>query len=341
MSRLRWGILATGHITHKLAQGILHSETGELFAVGSRAQTTADHWAAKYGVQHSHGSYEALLNNAEVDAVYIASPNSQHAGHIIRAAQAKKHILCEKPLASNVEEAQMAIDACRSHGVFMFEAFAWRTHPSTHRLVELIKKDAIGEIKLIEASFGFSLHGQPENIRMVNALSGGSIMDVGCYPVSMAQLIAGTTLGREFSEPNDVHAFGRVGAGGVDEWATATMQFDNDVVASVKSAIQCELGRSVVIFGEKGKLFIESPWLADGRFRLEAEGVAPELILCESDKTAYSHEVDVLGECVRKGLVEAPSPAMSWQESLAQQRTVDRWRKAVGVRFACDNDNPA
>lgn len=176
---------------------------------------------------------------------------------------------------------------------------------------------------------------------MLNALSGGSIMDVGCYPVSMAQLIAGTMLGGEFAEPIDVQAVGRVGAGDVDEWAAATMRFDNNILASVKSSIQCELGRCVMIFGENGKLCIESPWVADGRFQLEVEGVAPELILCESDKPLYSHEVDVLGESVGKGLLDAPSPAMSWQESLAQQRTVDRWRKGVGVRFACDNDNPA
>jgi predicted dehydrogenase len=341
MNKLRWGILATGHITHKLAEGIRHSETGELYAVGSRTQASADEWAETYGVQHSHGSYEALLDDGEVDAVYIASPNSQHAGHVIQSAHAKKHILCEKPLASNAEEAEKAIEACRNHGVFMLEAFAWRAHPSTLRLVELIKQGVIGEVRVIEASFGFNLHGQPGNIRMVNALSGGSIMDVGCYPISFAQLVAGTVLGQAFTEPTEVHAAGHVGRSGVDEWAAATLRFDSDIVASLKSAVQCVLERSAVIYGENGKLLIENPWLADGRFRLEVESKDPELILCESDKPLYSHEVDMLGECVAKGLLEAPPPSMGWMDSLAQQRTVDRWRKAVGVRFACDDHNPS
>ena len=339
MSKVRWGILATGGITKALVAGIRDSETGELVAGASRKQDRADAWGKEHEVARCHGSYEALFADAEIDAVYIASPNSEHARHVIQAADAGKHILCEKPFASNYGEAMTAIEACRRNRVFMVEAFAWRSHPCATRLVELIREGRIGQVRVIDAEFGFNLHGNPDNSRMTNPLSGGGVMDVGCYPLSLVRLVAGAANGTDVEEPIAMHAIGHVGDTGIDEWSAAVAHFRGDIFASMKTGVQCNLGNRVVIYGDNGKIFIDSPWFTNGVIRLEVEGEEPETVTASSDKHLYSHEVDVLGRGVAEGRLEALTPAMTWADTLGQQQAVDRWRKGVGVTFECESDD--
>ena len=339
MSKIRWGILATGGITKALVAGIRDSETGELVAGSSRTQERADAWGKEYEVDRCHGSYEALFADEDVDAVYIASPNSEHARHAIQAAEAGKHILCEKPLASNYGEAMTVLEACRRNGVFLIEAFAWRSHPSTVRLVELIESDRIGRVKMIDGAFSFNLHMKPGNTRMSNPLSGGGVMDVGCYPLGMARLIAGAANGTGFADPIRLEAFGHVGEeSGVDEWSTAIAEFEGDIFSTLRTGVQCNTDSGVIIYGENGKIRIEQPWFCDGVFTVDVEGEESEKLEYGSDKHLYSHEVDVLGRAVAEGKTEAPYPAMSWADSLGQQKAVDAWRKSAGVTFACESD---
>jgi predicted dehydrogenase/aryl-alcohol dehydrogenase-like predicted oxidoreductase len=338
MSKIRWGILATGGITQALVAGIRDSETGELVAGASRRQASADAWGKTHDVERCHGSYEALFADEGVDAVYIASPNSEHARHVIQAAEAGKHILCEKPFASNYGEAMMAIEACRRNQVFLVEAFAWRSHPVAQRLVELIREGRIGQIKVIDAEFSFNLHGNPDNARMSNPLSGGGVMDVGCYTLSMVRLVAGAALGTHVAEPLELTAMGHVGGNDVDEWSVANARFKGDLMASMKAGVQCGMRNGIEIYGEKGKIHIDAPWFTDGVIRVEVEGEEPETISASSDKHLYSHEVDVLGTGVQAGRLEALPPAMTWADSLGQQKAVDRWRKALGVVFECESD---
>src|SRR5687767_6145 len=182
--RVRWGIMGTGSIAGSFAEGLAECETGELVAVGSRTDATAELFRQKYNVPRCHGSYEALIKDPEIDALYIATPHPAHAEWAIRAARAKKHLLVEKPIGINAAEAMAIVEAARESGVFLMEAFMYRTHPQAARLVELLRAGSIGEVRVIQAAFGFHWP-KPWNAtsRIIsNELAGGGILDVGCYP---------------------------------------------------------------------------------------------------------------------------------------------------------------
>jgi predicted dehydrogenase len=180
MNSLSWGILGTGRIAGIFAKQLSQSKTGKLAAVGSRSQSSADKFAAEHRVPRAHATYEALLADSQVQAVYITTPHPLHAKWCLKAAAAGKHILCEKPLTLNHTEAVAVVAAARKHNVFLMEAFMYRCHPQIAKLIELLRKKVIGEVRVIHASFGFHRDFNPEVRLFKNALGGGGILDVGC-----------------------------------------------------------------------------------------------------------------------------------------------------------------
>jgi predicted dehydrogenase len=193
---VRWGILSTGNIARTFARGLRDSQSGQLLAVASRDQASADKFAAELDVPRAYSSYDALLADAEIDAVYIATPHPMHAQWAIRAADAGKHVLCEKPLTLNSPEAARAVEAAQRNGVQLMEAFMYRCHPQTAKIVELIQSGALGEIRGVEASFGFSSGAGADSRLHAPELGGGAILDVGCYAVSFCRLVAGAAQGK-------------------------------------------------------------------------------------------------------------------------------------------------
>lgn len=338
MQKLKWGIIGSGHITHALVQGLEGSETGELHAVSSRSQVTSDEWGAKYELPKNkcYASYAAMLADPEIDAVYVALMNDRHCELTVQAAEAGKHILCEKPLAMNLTEVKAMQEACRTNKVFLMEAFMWRCHPGTANWLNLIRDGIIGDVRLIEAQFSFNMHGSPTGTRMTNKLGGGGIMDVGCYTISAARAIAGNALGRDFVEPTELHGFAHIGETKVDEWATATLRFPHDILANVSCGLQVQQHNQIRIYGSVGHMIIPNPWKADGRAMIYVGNTGREVAHATA-KPLYAHEVDILGRCAREGRLEAYPPAMTWADSLGQQTTLDHWRKAVGVSFQSEN----
>ena len=183
--KLRWGILGTGGIAKALAKALAVSTTGELVAVGSRTQAGADKFGDEFKVARRHASYEGVLSDPGVDAVYISLPNHLHAEWAIKTAEAGKHVLCEKPLTTNWAEGLAVIEAARRAKVFFMEAFMYRCHPQTAKLVELLRSKVIGEVRVIQANFSYNMGPKYDNIRLRADAAGGGIMDVGCYTVSM------------------------------------------------------------------------------------------------------------------------------------------------------------
>ncbi len=201
----------------------------------------------------------------EVDAVYIAIPHPGHAEWAIKAAEAGKHVLCEKPLALTAFEADAMIHAARKAGTFLGEAFMYRLHPQTLKLVELIKSGVIGEVRMIKSSFGFAMPGfMPEHRLYANDLAGGGILDVGGYPVSMARLIAGAAAGKPFAEPDKVAGAAHLGQSGVDEWASALLHFPGGIVAEVSCSISLNQDNVLRILGTKGRIEVPDFWFAGG-----------------------------------------------------------------------------
>jgi predicted dehydrogenase len=259
--KLRWGILGTGGIARNFAKALVTSKAGRLEAVGSRTTAQSAKFGDEFAVPRRYGSYEALLADADIDAVYISLPNHLHALWTLRVAEMGKHILCEKPLATNLGEAMTAVEAARYHDVFLMEAFMYRCHPQTARLVQLIREKAIGEVRVIQSAFSFNMRGPHyENIRQQNAAAGGGIMDVGCYCASMSRLIAGAALGKDFADLVQVKGAGHVGEGSrVDEWASATLRFPGDIVAEVSCGIQVNIDSTLRIWGSEGHIIMPNP----------------------------------------------------------------------------------
>ena len=336
--KLRWGIISTGKIARTFARSLAQSESGELIGVASRTPEGAAKFAAEFGVSRAHGSYEALLADPEVEVVYIATPHPWHAHWSIQAARAKKHVLCEKPLGMNHAEVNAIVQAARENDVFLMEAFMYRCHPQTREVVRLLRSGTLGVVKSIHASFCID-GAYPASGRVLNNdLGGGGILDVGCYPVSMARLVAGIAIGEPFSEPDSLHALGHVGENSrVDEYTSAILKFPGEIVATLATAVQLWQDNSVRIFGSEGRLWLRAPWHpaqdADhSEIVIERPKREAEIIRVPAAATIYSYEIDA----VLAQLAQRQAEEMSWADSLGNARTLDRWRQALGVTFAAD-----
>ena len=341
--KIRWGLLATGAIAEAFARAVRVSQTGELTAVGSRTLEKAKHFGAAFGIARCHGTYEALLADPDVEAVYISTPHPQHAEWTIKAAEAGKHILVEKPIALNQYEAQAMIEAALANKVFLMEAFMYRCHPQTATLVQLLREKAIGNVSIIQATFSFHAGFDANSRLWSNALAGGGILDVGCYTASISRLVAGASLGLPFADPVSV-----VGAAhlnpttGADEWAVATLKFQNDIVASLSTGIGVNQDNVVRIFGSEGNIFLPNPYVAEresavaGRIIVNRQGQPQREVVVDSAVTSFAHEADVCGRAIRAGRLQAESPAVTWADTLGNIRTLDSWRAAIGLTYEAE-----
>jgi D-xylose 1-dehydrogenase (NADP+, D-xylono-1,5-lactone-forming) len=249
VQRVRWGILGTGDINRKVLRGARLSSDLEVAAVASRDADRAAAFASEHGIPRSFGTYEAMLEDPDVDAVYICVPNSLHHPWTMAALAAGKHVLCEKPYTRHPDEVTVAFDAAERAGLVLMEAFMWRHTPQTARLLELLPR--IGALQTVRATFSFPL-ANPDNIRLRSDLDGGSLMDVGCYCVSGARLLAG-------EEPEAVYATQEVGPSGVDLRLTGVLRFPSGVVAEFTSAFTTD-HESLEAIGTEGSIRLPDPW---------------------------------------------------------------------------------
>lgn len=334
--KIRWGILGTGAIAHKFAAGLTESKNGTLVAIGSRSEETAFKFAGDFPAT-CHASYESLLADPEVEIVYISTPHPMHAEWAIKAANAGKHVLCEKPLAMNHAEALAVVEAARRNDVFLMEAFMYRCHPQTAKLVELIRDNVIGDVRFIRATFSFAAERNLESRLLNPALGGGAILDLGCYPVSMARLIAGAATGKNFQDPVELRAVGHLGAESrVDECAIASLRFPGGILAQLTAGVQIDLDNNVRIAGTKGSILVPSPWFVSREPGFSKiiifKNDLPEEAIVEFDRGIYAIEADT----VAAHLAQGQSSAMTWDDSLGNMQTLDRWRAEVGMIYDSD-----
>ena len=344
MGKLRWGILATGRIASVFAKGVLGSRLGEVAAVASRRQEEAD----KFGIEkwgdflkgrdvRRHGSYEALLADGEVDAVYIATPHPMHAAWAIKCVEAGKHVLVEKPIGMNEGEAAAIFAAAQRQRRFVMEAFMYRCHPLTAKLVETIRSGAIGQVRAMQANFSFNSGTNLTGRLMVNELGGGGILDVGCYCTSMARLVAGAAAGKaEVAEPAEFKAVGKLTETKVDGVAAAVLRFESGMIASIACGVQVMMENVIRVYGSGGSIKLDRWVPADtgNKFVLCQDGKEPQEVAVDAGENVYSLEADVAAEGIGRGELEAAYPAMAWQDSLGNMRALDRWRGEVGVVYA-------
>ncbi len=343
--QLHWAILGTGSIAEAFAHGVGTSRRGRLVAVASRTRDSAERFADRFDIPTRHGGYPSLLDDANVQAVYIATPHPMHPQWAIRAAEAGKHVLCEKPMALNQWQAAKIFEAARQNHVCCMEAFMYRCHPQIAKLRELLRDKAIGEVRLITAAFAFGGGTGPvnEDSRLFNnELGGGGILDVGCYPVSMARLVAGEATGKRFAEPTDVKAVGRIGETNVDEYAAAVLKFPGDILAQVATGIRVSTINEVWIHGSDGKIHLPDPWVPNGR-NGTGEAVihlhtrdGKRTITTHSDVTLYGLEADAVAEA----LPRLQAPPMTWDDTLGNLAALDRWRAEIGLVYEQEKVKP-
>ncbi|WBQ07641.1 aldo/keto reductase [Kribbella sp. CA-293567] len=337
-SKLRWGVLGTGNIASRFASQVPASATGVLAAVGSRSQASADAFGDKYGIPHRHASYGELLADDTVDAVYIATPHPLHPEWAIKAAEAGKHVLCEKPLAINRSWAAAMIEAAIRNDVFLMEAYMYRCLPQTKLVTQLIRDGAIGKVHQIQASFAFQAAFDPGSRIFADDLAGGGILDVGGYPVSYARLIAGAAVGAPYADPAAVTAVGQVGQTGADEWSVATLFFDSGLTAQVSTGVRLNDDNQVRVLGSEGYLVIEDPWFGgDGKpthVTLHKVGEEPRDISAEP-AFIYTAEADAVAAAIE----QRQAPEMSWGDTLGNLEVQDEWRKLIGQQYASERDD--
>ncbi|HEU4328548.1 MAG TPA: Gfo/Idh/MocA family oxidoreductase [Roseiflexaceae bacterium] len=250
---LRWGILSTARIARAFAAPLLASGVAEVLAVASRDAERAGAFARDLGIPHSYGSYAELLADPQIDAVYIGLPNSLHAEWTIAAVRAGKHVLCEKPLGVGRAEAAGMYAAADAAGVTLMEAFMYRFHPRTLAVQDLLRQGAIGELRLIRASFGFTV-SDPANIRLSAELAGGALMDVGCYCVNFARMAAG-------QRPARVSATARWADSGVDDTLAATLEFPGGVLAQIACSLSSSQHHTAQLIGSEGAIEIDDAFV--------------------------------------------------------------------------------
>jgi D-xylose 1-dehydrogenase (NADP+, D-xylono-1,5-lactone-forming) len=313
-----WGIISTADINRKLIPGAHASPKVELVAVASRDQARARAYAETWEIERAYGSYEALLADPGIEAVYISLPNTLHCEWSIRALEAGKHVLCEKPLSRHVAEVEAAFDAAERTGRFLSEAFMYRHNPQTLRLKQLFDEGAIGELRLVRAAFSYSLYDE-DNIRLQTGLEGGALMDVGCYCVNGARLLAG--------EPETVYAQAWFGPTGTDWVLTGNLMFPRDVLAIFDCGTALVDRDELEAIGSEGSLFVDDPWHCevpgielrrDGEverieldffdsYRLELENLSDairgeaELLLGRADAVAQARALEALHESATNG----------------------------------------
>jgi predicted dehydrogenase len=313
---VRWGILSTAKIAVRIVEGARLASNAEVVAVGSRDAGRARAYADDHGIPRAHGSYEDLLADPEVDAIYNPLPNSLHVPWSVRALQAGKHVLCEKPLSRRAADVDAAFDAAGRAGRILMEAFMWRFHPQTEQLVELVRGGAVGRLRYVRAAFGFNLPDEA-NVRWLEDLEGGALMDVGCYCVSALRLICG-------AEPERVSAE-QVAVGGVDARLAGVLRFPGDVLGTFDCGMDVAGRAGIEVVGDAAALVVAAPWHTTSpeivvlRPDTEPERVRPEPV------DPYARELEELSAAIEGG----PPPRLGRADALGQARAIDALYRAA------------
>lgn len=324
--KTRWGILGLGRISATFAEALAVIPEAELVAVGSRNRETADAFAGKYRAKRAYPSYEEFARDSEVEVVYIGTPHPYHAENTFLCLEAGKAVLVEKPFAMHEREANRMVEASRRAKRFVMEAMWTHFLPAVLRLEELVGKGLIGEPRILTADFGFRAPFDPKGRLFDPALGGGSLLDVGVYPLALAT--------RLFGEPQKVQSSAVLGATGVDEQASFLLDYAGGRQALLGSSVRTVTSQTATLFGTDGSLRIPSPWWKGQKLVLARPGMEEETFDLPFEGNGYPHEAREVMSCLAEGRLE--SPRMPHAFSLLVVRTMDRIRAPWGMKYPGD-----
>lgn len=346
MKPIRWGILACGTIAHAFAEACFLVPDCVVGAVGSRTLSKAEAFAASYGIDRAYGSYEELVADPTLDAIYVASPHSEHRAHTLLALRAGKHVLCEKAFAVNAGQAREMIAEAEKQGRFLMEAMWTRFLPVYGEVKRLLETGAIGSIKMVRANFSIRCPADPVHRLYNPALAGGALLDVGLYPLTLATMVFG-------SRPNAIHTAVSMTPQGVDEQSVITLEYGDGRLASLTSGLSLSSPNDGLILGSDGYIRIPRFWAADSYYLHQADSnIAqahsfsisafddygdpkenPQCRLADQyrSRCGYTFEIREANRCIRQGLLQ--SPEMPWSESVAMLELTDAIRGKWGLRY--------
>jgi D-xylose 1-dehydrogenase (NADP+, D-xylono-1,5-lactone-forming) len=336
---LRWGILGTGNIAEQFCSHMPTARRGRVVAVASRSMDSARAFAERFSITSAYGSYADLLTDRGIDAVYISLPNSMHHEWTIRSLRAGKHVLCEKPFATNAEQSQEMFDEAGRAGRLLVEAFMYLSHPQTIAVIESVHSGEIGSLQLIRTSFCYRTRRIDGNIRFRPDLAGGALMDIGCYCTSLACVLAQ-------EDPVEIHASARLHSSGVDEITTGVLRFPGGLLSSFTCGMTLQADNTAYLCGTEGYLEVPVPWKPASRGAVHtlarstpprqdaprAGGSTPPPRIdrtVDAGQDLYALEVDDFAAAVQ----DARPPRVSREMTLRNMRILDEIRRQVGVKF--------
>lgn len=329
MKKIRWGILACGKIAKKFAADLKLVGDGELVAVASRDIERAKQFASEYPAKYVFGSYEELVNCDEVDAIYVASPHSHHHEHTLLCLNHGKAVLCEKAFAINQHQAKEMIDLARSKKIFLMEALWSRFLPHYLKVREMIAEGKLGELKGVLANFGFK-PPEPVSPRLYQPeLGGGSLLDIGIYPVFLAQSILGV--------PDSITAKMDPASTGVDEQCSMVFHYKNGMTANLFSTLAANLETDADIFGTQGRIRLTNRFYEpSATIQYYPDIITPRTIIPIEKEPGwgYQHEIRHVNKCLQQGLTE--SPVWTLDDTFKLMQTLDAIREAMGLRYSVD-----
>lgn len=322
---IRWGILGTSFISEVMAKALRESPTSQLVAVGSRTQSSAKSFATSFKIPKIYSDYQELLDDKDINAVYIGLPNHLHKEWIIRAAQAGKHILCEKPLVLTAADVQEIIPIIERAHVVCMEALMYLYHPFTERLQELVQKKTIGDIKLYTATYSANI------AEIANPVAGGSIRNLGCYPLSLIRLLEG-------KEPVALSAMGRLNTRHIDTQASVILKFDNDCMATISTADDMDMFWQFDIYGTKGNIkVVSNPWLPSKENMLYVfpdNEKKPVEFSISAYHSLYTYQIEELNKQISTNNI-ARFNASALRNSLGNALILERWINEINTVQEC------
>jgi predicted dehydrogenase len=323
MDRTRWGILGTGSIAASFTEAVAQTDTGEVVAVGSRTESTARRFAETHGISRWHGTYAGLIEDPGLDVVYVATTNDLHHANTLAALAAGKHVLCEKPLALNSVQAVEMVAAAGDAGCFLMEAMWMRFQPFFFTLEKLVSEGRLGTVRWIQADFGFRAPPNPDGRVFNRALGGGSLLDLGVYPLTFAYSFLG--------EPIEIDAVATLHETGVDEQLAVAVRYAGGGVASLSSSLVADTSIEATVAGSEGRVRVHAPFHHSPMLSLQQAGSTVEVFDTSYEGNGLRFEAEEVQRCLQAGFLE--SERVPHRDTLAVIRTMDEIRRQIRVVY--------
>lgn len=322
--KIRWGILGTGAIAAKFAEGLKLVPDAELLAVGSRAAKTAEKFADAFQIPHRHAGYDRLANDGDVDVIYVATPHPLHMENTLMCLRAGRAVLCEKPLAVNAKQATSMVNTARNKRLFLMEAMWTRFLPVMVKVRQLLDREVIGEVRLLQADFGFKGRWNPKSRLFNPELAGGALLDVGVYTVSFASMV--------FKKPpKEISAMAHIGKTGVDEQSAMLFGYEDGQMAVLSCAVRTDTPQQAFIMGTKGTIRIYPRFWRATSATISVEGRKDRVLEVPLEGYGLDHQAREVMRCLRAGKLE--SDVMPLDESIQIMKTMDKIRAQLPVKY--------